>query len=246
MSGGDHARFADWDGAYVLGALTPADRHAYEDHLETCSRCRDAVAELAPVPGLLAQIRPEPEAVDGTEPAPGAPAPPEVGGATVPSPPGGRSAGPRPHRHRRVLLGALAAAAALLLVLTLPLALGGRQEEPALTVSPSAAGPGPSVMRVDVELAPRDWGTALTITCEYPSASPSGPGRYGGGAPPPSYALVVTAEDATRSEVSSWQGTPGEVVTLEAGTAVELADIAEVSVIDGAGTTVLTAEVDAP
>ena len=32
----DHARFAEWDSAYVLGALSPAERREYEEHLETC------------------------------------------------------------------------------------------------------------------------------------------------------------------------------------------------------------------
>ncbi len=31
------------DGAYVLGALSPAERTAYERHLATCSFCREAV-----------------------------------------------------------------------------------------------------------------------------------------------------------------------------------------------------------
>ena len=36
----DHAHFAEWDSAYVLGALSPADRREYEEHLETCEQCR--------------------------------------------------------------------------------------------------------------------------------------------------------------------------------------------------------------
>jgi hypothetical protein len=55
----DHERFADWDSAYVLGALSPAERREYEGHLESCERCRRAVEELAPMPGLLARLTPE-------------------------------------------------------------------------------------------------------------------------------------------------------------------------------------------
>jgi len=51
----EHEAFAEWDAAYVLGALAPVDRRAYEDHLAGCGRCRAAVAELAPLPGLLAR-----------------------------------------------------------------------------------------------------------------------------------------------------------------------------------------------
>ena len=48
--------YREWDAAYVLGALSAAERHAYEDHLHTCRSCRQAVAELATLPGLLTQV----------------------------------------------------------------------------------------------------------------------------------------------------------------------------------------------
>jgi predicted anti-sigma-YlaC factor YlaD len=43
-------------GAYVLGALVPAERDAFEKHLGECAICRDEVAELAVLPGLLGRI----------------------------------------------------------------------------------------------------------------------------------------------------------------------------------------------
>src|SRR5262245_49866304 len=46
------------DGAYVLGALSPAERAAYERHLSTCSFCREAVADIAVLPGLLGRLDP--------------------------------------------------------------------------------------------------------------------------------------------------------------------------------------------
>jgi anti-sigma factor RsiW len=51
-------RYADWDAAYVLGALSSADRREFEDHLAGCAPCRDAVAELAGMPGLLSAVNP--------------------------------------------------------------------------------------------------------------------------------------------------------------------------------------------
>lgn len=54
-----HARFADWDGAYVLGALSTEDRRAFEMHMAACAACRQAVAELAGLPGLLAKVDPQ-------------------------------------------------------------------------------------------------------------------------------------------------------------------------------------------
>ncbi|MCZ2263463.1 anti-sigma factor family protein, partial [Isoptericola sp. QY 916] len=48
--------YREWDAAYVLGALSPADRRDYEEHLAGCDACRAAVAELAGLPGLLASV----------------------------------------------------------------------------------------------------------------------------------------------------------------------------------------------
>jgi anti-sigma-K factor RskA len=43
-------------GAYVLGALSPAERSAYERHLKTCAVCRKEVADFAGLPGLLGRL----------------------------------------------------------------------------------------------------------------------------------------------------------------------------------------------
>ena len=51
-------KFAQWDAAYVLGALSPAERREFEEHLATCPHCQAAVSELAGIPGLLAQVSP--------------------------------------------------------------------------------------------------------------------------------------------------------------------------------------------
>ncbi|GAA1736460.1 zf-HC2 domain-containing protein [Luedemannella helvata] len=47
------------DGAYVLGALSAADRAAFEAHLSGCPTCREAVAQLAVLPGLLSRLSPD-------------------------------------------------------------------------------------------------------------------------------------------------------------------------------------------
>lgn len=45
-------------GAYVLGALSAAERTAYERHLMVCPVCRETTAELAILPDLLARLDP--------------------------------------------------------------------------------------------------------------------------------------------------------------------------------------------
>jgi anti-sigma factor RsiW len=43
-------------GAYVLGALDPADRSRVDAHLATCADCRDELASFAGLPGLLGRV----------------------------------------------------------------------------------------------------------------------------------------------------------------------------------------------
>lgn len=46
-------------GAYVLGALEPADRRAVEQHLDDCAACRDELSRLSVLPTLLDRLSPE-------------------------------------------------------------------------------------------------------------------------------------------------------------------------------------------
>jgi anti-sigma factor ChrR (cupin superfamily) len=43
-------------GVYVLGAIGAADRSAVGAHLACCADCRDELAELAGLPGLLSRV----------------------------------------------------------------------------------------------------------------------------------------------------------------------------------------------
>jgi hypothetical protein len=57
------------DGAYILGALAPGERAEYERHLSTCDACRQAVANLAVLPGLLGRLDTERALPDVRAPA---------------------------------------------------------------------------------------------------------------------------------------------------------------------------------
>lgn len=50
----EHSTLRVWAGAYVLGALEPAERSRFERHLGGCGECRDEVASMASLPALLA------------------------------------------------------------------------------------------------------------------------------------------------------------------------------------------------
>ena len=55
--------YVQWDAAYVLGALSPAERREYEEHLAGCPACQAAIsAASAACPAwafsLVALVRP--------------------------------------------------------------------------------------------------------------------------------------------------------------------------------------------
>lgn len=58
-------------GAYVVGALDPADRSSLEQHLPTCRACSDELAGLAGLPGLLGRLTSEEAEGSAAAPPPG-------------------------------------------------------------------------------------------------------------------------------------------------------------------------------
>jgi Putative zinc-finger len=57
-------------GAYVLGALEASERRAIEEHLATCTACRETLLQFAHLPGLLHAVPVEDIETDQPEPAP--------------------------------------------------------------------------------------------------------------------------------------------------------------------------------
>jgi hypothetical protein len=56
FSRGDCAPYRAELGVYVLGAIGPAERAQVDQHLADCARCRDELAGLAGLPGLLRRV----------------------------------------------------------------------------------------------------------------------------------------------------------------------------------------------
>jgi hypothetical protein len=253
----EHEAFADWDAAYVLGALAPVERLAYEDHLARCGRCREAVAELAPLPGLLARA-PRPDTGEpgvSDEPAlPDEPTWDDEPAAEAGARPA-KAAGPDSaaanvvvrrrktrHRLRRRLLMGVAAVVALGLAVAVPL-LVLRGPQPAQTVALTAQTSTP--LTASVSFTPTSWGTQLSMDCSYPTASDTTVPGYTSGSAAGVYSLVVTDVNGTATQVSTWSAQPGVDVTLNAATAVPLDQIASVAIHNASGTPVLTADLGA-
>ncbi|WP_394552313.1 zf-HC2 domain-containing protein [Agromyces sp. MMS24-JH15] len=231
-------RYADWDAAYVLGALSPAERREFERHLSTCRRCRDAVAELAGLPPVLAGVGADTVAVASD-----------------------RSTGPGPAvlagllrdargRRRRVVALLSAAAASVVLVAGVLVAgvTGVLGPASASAVEVTLGADAPTSVTAEVVLRPRSWGTAVSTHCAHRdgasgqgSSGPGSGGEYGSGE---RYGLYVTSTSGRQTMVSSWRSGSSDDVRAEGSTALAIADMATLDIREiDTGTVVLRADV---
>jgi len=172
QSQGNHTldQYRDWDAAYVLGSLSPQERHEFELHLADCPDCSGAVAELAGIPGILA-------ALQAAEAFPLAtPSGTELPGSVLP----GFAAKVRRRRLRNTALaaalavGSAAAAAGITLAVASPTpSVQIQQAGFALRFSAVVASP---ITAVGTARSV-GWGTQLDWSCTYAAAAavPAGP-----------------------------------------------------------------------
>ena len=228
--------FAHDDGAYVLGALSPAERLTFKQHLAECAECTRSVAALAGLPGLLGRVDatvledPTDEPVD------------EPPSTLLPA----LMTEVRRGRRRRTLLTAgIAAASALLVVVPVGLAQLGDDssppsgqptaevsEEPVPELPMEAVGEVP--VRATVSLEEVTWGTRVGLTCTYdPDAVPYD-------LPPEAdYELFVRTRTGRTEQVGSWRSVGGREMTIMAATARTPAELASVEVRTTDGRVVL-------
>ncbi|MFF2271108.1 anti-sigma factor family protein [Agromyces sp. NPDC058136] len=229
----DHARFADWDSAYVLGALSPAERAEYEHHLEACERCRRSVAELAPMPGLLTRLAPERAFAlldDGDAEPLGAPRERLLDAVRLED---------RRRRRRARTWWIASAAAALVVVAAIAVPLGiGTAPSPGESVAFEAVAEVP--LTATATLTQVAWGTKIELDCRYADAEASDAPADGW-----PYALVVVGRDGERTDVSSWRASPGAAARLSAGAALDLDEIASLEIrAIGSGDVLMRSTVD--
>ena len=199
-------RYAEWDAAYVLGGLSPAERSEFEQHLAGCERCRTAVGELAGMPGLLAQVPPA-----------------EAWAMAEDTPP----SEPRrlPVQTRARPWWQLVAAAVLVAVLG---GLGGYALRPVLTPAPTGRlGFSPvstTPITAVVDLVPVAEGTEVRVECQYAE-------QVAG----ETYSVWVVDRNGRRSEVKPWKVRPNRVMRPSGVSPLPLSAIAAVEIHAGEG-----------
>jgi hypothetical protein len=192
------------DGAYVLGALSPAERTAYERHLATCSFCREAVRDISTLPDLLSRL-------DATE------------FAKLIDPSLSKTGEHHPIRRlvtrrktaKTLTVRVVSSAAAVLLVLLVGL---GVVVLTRTSSAPAATPPGPAVAMMPIagispitaslRMTSKAGGTVINLTCSYSRSATK----------PYTFRLFAYGPDDEKEQIGSWQASPGTEFGMEAVT----------------------------
>jgi hypothetical protein len=199
-------------GAYVLGALDPIERAGVDAHLSRCPACRDELAGLAAMPGLLSRVRAE----DVLEPAP-SPSPATADRLI------GRLRAARRARRRRV--GAAAGAVALAAIAAGAIVLGTQdtggngESDNVASVSANSASTG---VTASLGLRPAPWGTAVRVRLK--------------GVPPNTRCKLIAYSRGGRREVAgTWRATYDGTADVQAATAIPRGQLASFEVTTTGG-----------
>ena len=224
--------FAHSGGAYVLGALAPAERLEFERHLAGCAACAESVRQVAGLPGLLGRVP-----IDRAEGPPAVEPLPET---VLPA----LLAAVRREQRRRLVTLSLSAAAAAVVIAVGGLALqaarddGGSPEAAPISTSPTVAAAlpmtalGDSGVSGDIGLTSVGWGTKVDLTCTYGGRTED----YGAGADS-RFTLVIRSRDG-HTDTISWLAKPG-TMHIPGATATVVDDIASMEVRNESGRAVL-------
>jgi len=219
----DGDRYATWDAAYVLGALSSAERREFEAHLTTCDRCRSAVADLSGMPALLGLLDADDVRELGGDQPETPPLRPEVLASVL------DKVRWRRRRSRWLMSAAVGVAAALLavglVVVIRPDALGLQngttQQVAQLEMEKREATP----FSATVALSSYAWGTRIDMACTY--------GQWSGAtdSQPSNLGMVVVGRDGSRTQVATWLGLTGATALPSGNTPMPKDQIASVQLV---------------
>ena len=209
---------------YVLGALSPDDRHAFEEHLAGCEACTAAVREFAGLPGLLSRLpAAEVQAVLDDE----RPTPP-------PLPPALLARVRQERRSRRWRAVAVGAAAACIAAAGTGVVVGVANRSPATAPAPAVAflHTNPEVpASAEATLTDLPDGTRIAMTCRY-SGQLDGRIRQ--------YALRVVPKAGGEQTLASWPVLSSHDYGLDVVTPLPRDRIDRIEVVGTSGTALLT------
>jgi len=203
-------------GVYVVGAIEPAERALVDRHVSGCKPCRDELAALAGIPGLLGRLD-EAQVLAVSEPS--------VTDSDLLERILATAASRRRATRRRMVA---AAAAVVLLAGTGGAAYVAQHDEsssavPAALRLSSTSGS----VRAQVTLVPKAWGTSLDLRL---SGVPEGERCR----------MVAVGRDGTTDAAASWRATYNGTAAVTGATAIDVRQIRTVRVVAGDGHTLVT------
>jgi anti-sigma-K factor RskA len=225
-----HCEYAREAGAYVLGSLAPAERTMYERHLAICPVCREAVAEIAVLPGLLGRLDATAASQivgdDGVD-APESRLPKLIEAATR-----GRRRDAWARRWRMTAAALAAAGVATFASFGFAANQDGTSgdDRPAAMTAMTKLRQTP--VNAEVALTQTAGGTEVSMHCTYAEDNDHGESIY-------TYRLVAVGADGTRDQVGSWMAGPGSDLTLSGVTHFAYNDIDKVELQKNSGDPIL-------
>lgn len=217
MSAGSCADVRPGLGAYVLGALEPAERAVLQAHLAECAPCREELASLAALPGLLGRV----SLAEVDEPAePG----PQLLSRLL------TAAAAQRRRSRRIRLAVGSAAAALVVAagVVSGVAVTSSNRSPAGTTF-TATNPASRITASVVEW-PRSWGSALEVRVSGTASNPY----------LDKCQLVAVSADGRTEVAASWSAPSSGSIVAQGATGFAASDIARFEVVAAGGGTLVS------
>ena len=218
-------------GAYVLGALEPADRSRVDAHLSSCVECREELASLAGIPGLLGRLSRDDFEIGPPEPGP------QLLDRLLAA-----AAAERGRERKRGRL--LAAAASVIVVAALSVAVGVSQTHHDKTVAVAPQTPGVSEtftatnaanhVQASVVEWKKGWGASLQVTVTGVTADLAGT----------SCQLIAVGPGGKTEVAASWaapsEGYSGTTkVNANGATSLAAKDITAFKVVGSDGSTLV-------
>lgn len=202
-------------GGYVVGALDPRERADVEAHLAHCPMCRDELATLAPLPGLMSRLTLD-EAVSG---------PPPVDDAMLERLLVAASRDRRVAAHRRWL--AVAAAAAVI--------AGGTTAGVVIHQSMSAThwqqvSATANGVHIRVDIQPASTGTSMQLWLRGVRSGER-------------CRLIAVADDGSQDIAGSWEATYSGTATIRGTTSITREHLRRLVIKTYDGTTLVSAPV---
>ena len=202
-------------GAYVLGALEPAERGRVDAHLAECDSCRDELASFAALPGLLSRAT-----IADVELVPDGPRP-ELLQRLLTAVAAGRRRGRRARWLSAVAAGVIVVSAGTVAGVAVT---STHDATPAAAATFTGTNPEHNVTASVAEW-PKAWGAALEV---HVTGAVSG-----------SYVdkcqLVAVAADGTKDVAGSWTVTPSGKITAQGATSMTPAQIAWFEIVRSDG-----------